>query len=249
MLVGNAGANVLNGGWRRRHRCTASAATTFIMSTADDRVLEDAGGGIDYVVARASYALGGGRLGGVAVDRQQCRHGGDQPDRQRAGQHDVRQCRRQRAGRRRRRRHPERPRRQRHLFRRRRRPVCSRMRAAATTMSWRAPATRWRAGVSVELLSTDNNAGTAAINLTGNELANMLVGNAGANVLDGGPATTSCIGLGGADTFAFTTALGAGNVDTIADFAVRQRQDPARRRGRPALRGARHRHAARRHAS
>ena len=42
------------------------------------------------------------------------------------------------------------------------------------------------AGVSVEILSTANDAGTGAINLAGNELVNRLVGNAGANTLDGG---------------------------------------------------------------
>src|SRR5205085_4542915 len=41
-------------------------------------------------------------------------------------------------------------------------------------------------GSSIENLSTDDGAGTAAINLTGNELANNIFGNAGANVLDGG---------------------------------------------------------------
>lgn len=42
------------------------------------------------------------------------------------------------------------------------------------------------AGQSVEILSTDNDAGTAARALTGNELANLLIGNAGANMLTGG---------------------------------------------------------------
>jgi serralysin len=76
------------------------------------------------------------------------------------------------------------------------------------------------AGVQVERLTTDNNAGTAAINLTGNELANAIYGNAGANVLDGKGGGDSLIGMTGADTFRFTTALGAGNVDTIIDYSV-----------------------------
>ncbi|HTU12209.1 MAG TPA: hypothetical protein VMG08_15065 [Allosphingosinicella sp.] len=92
------------------------------------------------------------------------------------------------------------------------------------------------AGVSVEILSTDFNAGTNAINLTGNDQGNSVIGNAGANVLngggagdvldaregndtlDGGTGNDSLFGRAGNDIFAFTTALGAGNVDTIGDF-------------------------------
>jgi VCBS repeat-containing protein len=74
------------------------------------------------------------------------------------------------------------------------------------------------AGSSVEVLSTVGLGDTTAIGLTGNELANVLYGNAGANVLNGGEGNDYLQGFGGADTFAFTTALGAGNVDTIADF-------------------------------
>jgi Ca2+-binding RTX toxin-like protein len=72
----------------------------------------------------------------------------------------------------------------------------------------------------VEFLSTNNTAGTVAINLTGNELAQTLLGNAGANTLNGGAGNDALYGFGGADIFAFTTAPGAGNVDTIADFAA-----------------------------
>lgn len=57
-----------------------------------------------------------------------------------------------------------------------------------------------RAGVSVETLTTDNDAGTAAINLTGNELANRVVGNAGANTLHGGSGNDRLEGLDGSDT-------------------------------------------------
>jgi Ca2+-binding RTX toxin-like protein len=75
-------------------------------------------------------------------------------------------------------------------------------------------------GSHVEMLVTAEEGGTAALQLTGNELAQTIWGNAGANLLDGKGGADVLRGLGGADTFAFTTALGAGNVDRIVDFAV-----------------------------
>ena len=72
----------------------------------------------------------------------------------------------------------------------------------------------------IELLTTNNNAGTAAIDLTGGTYANTIYGNAGNNQLDGKQAADILVGLGGADRFAFTTALGPDNVDRISDFNV-----------------------------
>ena len=60
---------------------------------------------------------------------------------------------------------------------------------------------------------------TDAIDLTGNGLNNYLIGNAGVNVLDGKAGNDTLQGREGADTFAFTTALGASNVDRILDFS------------------------------
>lgn len=77
------------------------------------------------------------------------------------------------------------------------------------------------AGTSIEALATGNAAGTSAINLTGNELAQNVTGNAGSNVLDGRGGADELWGLGGADTFSFTTALGAGNIDRIQDYNAR----------------------------
>jgi Ca2+-binding RTX toxin-like protein len=74
------------------------------------------------------------------------------------------------------------------------------------------------AGSSVETISTTNNAGVTAINLTGNELGQTILGNAGANILDGKSGNDILFGMAGADTFAFTTALGAGNVDRLLDM-------------------------------
>lgn len=65
------------------------------------------------------------------------------------------------------------------------------------------------AGVYIESLQTNGSTATSAINLTGNEIAQTIVGNNGANRLEG---------KGGADTFAFATKLGGGDIDTILDF-------------------------------
>ena len=46
----------------------------------------------------------------------------------------------------------------------------------------------------------------------------MLYGNNGVNVLNGGLGADAMVGFGGADIFQFTTALGGGNVDALADF-------------------------------
>jgi hypothetical protein len=74
------------------------------------------------------------------------------------------------------------------------------------------------AGLEIELLSTGSTAGTTAINLTGNAVGQILSGNNGVNFLDGKGGHDTLFGFGAADTFAFTSALGGGNVANIADF-------------------------------
>jgi len=76
------------------------------------------------------------------------------------------------------------------------------------------------AGQEVEAISTAVQGGTAAIALTGNEFSQTIAGNAGVNLLDGKGGSDVLYGFAGADTFAFTTVLGAGNVDAIADFVA-----------------------------
>ena len=72
----------------------------------------------------------------------------------------------------------------------------------------------------IEVLRVLNGAGVDAINLTGNALAQRIIGNAGDNVLNGMGGNDTLSGELGADTFVFNTALGAGNVDNITDFSV-----------------------------
>jgi serralysin len=56
-------------------------------------------------------------------------------------------------------------------------------------------------GSEIEVLSTNNHAATAAINLTGNSFNQTLIGNAGENILHGGGGTDLLIGLGGRDIY------------------------------------------------
>ncbi|POF43391.1 hypothetical protein B0D71_00830 [Pseudomonas laurylsulfativorans] len=75
-----------------------------------------------------------------------------------------------------------------------------------------------------------NLAGVAAINGTGNALANVLTGNAANNILNdnvgndtlaGGAGNDTLTGGAGADIFSFNTALnGTTNVDTLTDFTT-----------------------------
>ena len=82
------------------------------------------------------------------------------------------------------------------------------------------------AGQEIETLITTNNAGTGAIDLTGNAGNNAIYGNAGVNVLNGGLGADSLVGFGGHDTFVFNTALGGSNIDHVSDFAPSTTTDP-----------------------
>ena len=75
------------------------------------------------------------------------------------------------------------------------------------------------AGQEIENLNLLVATNKAKLDLTGNAFGQTLVGNNGANALDGGLGNDVLIGRGGADTFVFGTALGAANIDRIADFS------------------------------
>jgi serralysin len=77
------------------------------------------------------------------------------------------------------------------------------------------------AGAHVEVLGTSWADGTAAINLTGNELAQSIYGNAGANVLAAGGGADTLVGGGGNDRFILSSLAlsGPGNIATVADYA------------------------------
>jgi Ca2+-binding RTX toxin-like protein len=63
--------------------------------------------------------------------------------------------------------------------------------------------------------------GAAAINGTGNSLANRITGNGAGNVLNGGPGNDTLVGGGGPDRFLFKNGLDAAtNVDGVANFDV-----------------------------
>lgn len=73
------------------------------------------------------------------------------------------------------------------------------------------------AGAEVETIQTSSTLGLGAINLTGNEFGQSILGNAGNNRLEGKGGADTLRGLGGLDTFVFAS-LGSGNIDTIVGF-------------------------------
>ncbi|MEQ1952390.1 calcium-binding protein [Mesorhizobium sp. CN2-181] len=76
------------------------------------------------------------------------------------------------------------------------------------------------AGVHVEAMQTTSLTGTSGIDLTGNEIAQKITGNAGSNILDGKGGNDTLTSGSGKDFFVFSTKLGTGSIDTVTDFNV-----------------------------
>ena len=83
--------------------------------------------------------------------------------------------------------------------------------------------------VSVELLRTVNAAAVTAINLTGNNLVNIVIGNAGNNALNGGGGADTLQGLGGNDSYVVdnaadkiveTSGRGTDNVNASVSYVL-----------------------------
>jgi uncharacterized protein len=75
--------------------------------------------------------------------------------------------------------------------------------------------------IRVEWLSTAATYGTEAINLTGNVLGQVILGNQGNNILSGGGGSDLIFGYGGADTFTFARyTAGPPSFALIGDFVV-----------------------------
>jgi phospholipase/lecithinase/hemolysin len=77
-------------------------------------------------------------------------------------------------------------------------------------------------GSEIEVLRTTNDKGKTAINLTGNDFDQTIVGNAGNNIIEGKAGSDVLIGGGGKDSFilsnAAITSPGAANIDRISDY-------------------------------
>jgi Ca2+-binding RTX toxin-like protein len=216
VIYGNAGDNVLNGGGG-----TASDALvglggndTYVVNHAGDSVVEGVGAGSDRVLASVSYRLAAGveveelrtqndagtaainltgnelanAIFGNAGNNTLDPGGGSAADAMSGGAGDD------------------------WYFVNHAADVVNESAGAGNDRVFASVSWTLAAGSEVELLSTAFHAGTDAIDLTGNELANVIYGNAGANTLDGGAGSAAdvLVGLAGDDVL-----IGGGGADSL----------------------------------
>jgi Ca2+-binding RTX toxin-like protein len=217
-LVGNNSANVLNGGAGADRLNGRGGNDTYIVDNAGDQVFEAAGGGSDTVLASTSYALAAGQeieglqllsattgnfdLTGNAFSNSlvgnnsaNVLNGGAGADRLNGrGGNDT------------------------YIVDNAGDQVIEASGGGSDTVLART-SYALAAGQEIEALQLLVSTGDQTFSLTGNAFANSLVGNIGDNVLDGGAGSDRLTGRDGDDTFVFSTAIGSGNVDTIADFS------------------------------
>ncbi len=207
-LVGNAGNNILDGGLGGDAMTGGAGDDTYVIDNAADRASEDAGGGFDTLLSSITYMLRanaeklvltgadninavGNTQGNVLTGNagNNILDGGAGADEMTGGAgNDTYVV--ENAG---------------DLV------IEAADGGTDAVRSW----IDYTLGANVEKLSLY---GTANINGSGNELANSLLGNSGKNILDGGLGADVLTGSGGGDTFRFSTALGADNVDRIIAF-------------------------------
>jgi Ca2+-binding RTX toxin-like protein len=209
-LVGNAGNNVLNGGAGNDYMVGGAGNDIFVVAAARDRTVENASGGTDTIRSYINWTLGAnverlelqgtGNLNGagnslnntlVGNVGNNLLNGGAGNDYMVGGAGND-------------------------IF-----VVASTEDRTVENAGGGIDTVRsyidWTLGGNVERLELQ---GTGNLNGAGNTANNTLVGNVGNNLLNGGAGNDYMVGGAGNDIFMFDTALGASNVDTVADFNV-----------------------------
>lgn len=219
LIYGNAGANRLVGGGGGDTLYGLSGNDSYVVDSADDRVVEAVGGGNDTVYTSISYALDpnaeveflraidsastiGLRLSGNGFGNRIYGAAGDDSILGGTGVDTLYGLNGNDS----------------YLVENTRTTVVEKKSGGYDTV-YATVDYALAVGSHVEVLTVYDRALSNAIDLTGNELANTVYGNAGANRIDGGAGNDILYGLGGGDTFVFATASAVDNVDRIMNFA------------------------------